>query len=110
MHPENTQYNVYYVSDETGKFQPVQGGTGAFEKREREFYREHFTASQDAKNARYKMEGHKEKCRTITQLRKAQKTSPQEILLQVGNEKNPYNDTQKFKQITHKMMAQMRSE
>lgn len=108
--PELTEKNIYYVTDKAGKFQPVQGGKGEFEKKEREFYKEHFKASQDAKNARYKAEGHKEKCRTITQLRKAAKSSPQEIILQVGNEKNPYLNAGKFQQMVQKFGAQMRSE
>ena len=110
IHPEYSQYNVYYVSDEAGKFQPVQAGKGEFERRERDFYKEHFTASQKAKNARYRAEGHKENCRSVTQLRKSAKTSPQEIILQVGNEKNPYLNAGKFQQMTQKFAMQIRSE
>lgn len=108
IHPELARYNVYYVTDENGKFQPVEGGKGAFEKREREFYKTHFSDSLKAKNDRYRAEGHKERCKTITEVRKGERTAPTEIILQVGNEKNPYLDGSKFRQMAQVFMQELR--
>ena len=108
IHPELARYNVYYVTDEDGRFQPVEGGKGAFEKREREFYKEHFSDSLGAKNDRYRAEGHKERCKTITEVRRGERTAPTEIILQVGNEKTPYIDGSKFRQMKQVNMQELR--
>jgi len=108
-HPEDAKYNVYYVSNEEGKFIPVEANRNEFEKREIEFYREHFSDALKAKNERYRMQGHKERCKTITETRKAAKTSPMEIILQVGNEDNPYRNGTRFNQMTTKFAAHVRS-
>lgn len=104
VHPEHAQYNQYYVTSEDGKFLPVKGGKDEFARAEREFYRKNFKAGQDAKNARNKAQGHKERCRTIEQVRKNAKTAPMELIFQIGSEKKPYNDmgntARMFRQIT----------
>ena len=89
-HPEMSQYNRYYITNEEGKFLPVEGGKGAFEQRERDYYKTHFRQTLEAKNKRYIVEGHKERCKTITELRRGTRTAPTEIVLQVGNENLPY--------------------
>ena len=108
IHPENARYNVYYVTDEDGRFQPVEGGNGAFEKREREFYKTHFSDALGAKNDRYRAEGHKERCKTITEVRRGERTAPTEIILQVGNEKTPYLNAGRFRQMAQVFMQEMR--
>ena len=106
IYPEDAKYNQYYVVDGNGKFQPVKANTNAFVIAEKNFYREHFKEGQDAKNERNKAQGHKERCKTIEQVRKAPKTAPMELVLQIGSDKKPYNDMGN----TARMMRQMASE
>ena len=106
VNPDYAQYNQYYVTSEDGKFIPVTSGNNEFAKAEREFYRKNFKEGQDAKNKRNKEQGHKERCRTIEQVRKNAKTAPMELILQVGSEKKPYNDYAN----TGKMFRQMAME
>lgn len=110
IHPELAKYNQYYVTDDDGKFQQVEAGTGAFERREREFYRDHFKAGLDAKNERYIVQRHEENCKSITALRKGERTAPTEIILQLGSEANPYYDNAKSAKMMRQMLSRIRAQ
>ena len=109
-YPEDSKYNEYYVTNDSGKFIPVEGGNGAFEKREREFYAEHFKDGLEAKNERYRANGHKENCKSITAVRKSPKTAPMEMILQLENENHKYVRGDNFKKMIKQFTIEMRSE
>lgn len=55
-----------------------------FEECEKRFYEENFTESLNAKNERYKQQGHKERMKTMDEYRENRLSCPEETLLQVG--------------------------
>lgn len=55
-----------------------------FEDCEKRFYEENFTESLNAKNERYKQDGHKERMKTMDEYRENRLSCPEETLLQVG--------------------------
>lgn len=56
-----------------------------FEKSERDYYRQAYTAGQDAVNARHIKSGHADRCRTVDDLYTGKLTRPEEMILQIGN-------------------------
>lgn len=109
IHPEYGE-NAYYGRTEKGLFKPVQGGMHHFSRIESEFYKRTFSAALDAKNERYKKSGHKERCQTLSNLRNADKTKPTEIILQLGNEHDPYEDGGNLKKMVIAMVKRIRAE
>lgn len=61
------------------------GGEGDFREHELAFYRERYSAAVEATNARYRAQGHPERCRTIEKLYTGAQTRPEEMILQIGN-------------------------
>lgn len=47
-------------------------------------YKRFFSASQEAKNKRYREQGHREKCKPVESLYRSKKTAPEETIKQVG--------------------------
>lgn len=64
------------------KYQKEQDMT--FEDCEKRFYEENFTESLNAKNERYRQQGHKERVKTMDEYREHRLSCPEETLLQVG--------------------------
>jgi hypothetical protein len=56
-----------------------------FEKSERDYYHQAYTAGQDAVNARYVKSGHPERCKTVDDLYTGKLTRPEEMILQIGD-------------------------
>ena len=52
---------------------------------ERNFYEHYFSDSLNARNERYLKQRHPERCRTIEELYAADKTRPEEVILQIGD-------------------------
>ena len=59
-----------------------------FDQCERKFYEEHFAKSLNAKNERYKKEGHQDKCQTIEQYLSNKQSCPEATIYQVGCKEN----------------------
>lgn len=55
-----------------------------FEQAEMNFYRK-YSASIEATNARYRAEGHAERCKTVEQVYRGKLTRPEEMILQIGD-------------------------
>ena len=68
-----------------------QTGAKDFEKAEREFYEERYSASVEATNERYIREGHADRCKTTDDLLKGKLTRPEEVILQIGDMKSDVN-------------------
>jgi len=82
INPELSKNNIYWQWN----MDPVTGvRPGTFEDAEEEFYTEHFTRGLEAKNARYIKNGHKERCRTMEQYRKAEQSRPEETIYMIGD-------------------------
>lgn len=84
-----TRDNVYIRFDSNCKPHSSKGGNGGFNatQHEKKRYEELYGAGLEARNERYIKEGHKDRCRTISELYTDPKTAPMEILWQVGNSK-----------------------
>lgn len=72
---EKTNLNWYWQRDK---------GASSFEENERRFYEHHFKASLEAKNERYKKQGHSERIRTMDEYRASEQACPEETILQIG--------------------------
>ena len=82
INPELSKNNIYWQWN----MDPVTGERpGTFEDAEEEFYMEHFISGLEAKNARYIKNGHKERCRTMDQYRKAEQSRPEETIYMIGD-------------------------
>ena len=58
-----------------------------FAEAEKEFYKDSYSEWINAQNKKHLASRNKKRCRTIDQLLAAQKTKPEEIILQIGNQK-----------------------
>lgn len=103
-----TQYNQYFkitiknVDDkEKWSIQGYKGSAGGFDakKHEREMYEQIFGDGIEARNARYKKEGHSEKAKTIKQIYEDKKTCPMETLWQIGNMKTDISPEDRRKKL-----------
>ena len=56
-----------------------------FQEMERAYYHDTYGAAQNAKNERYKKQGHPERCKTTDDLLTGKLTRPEEIILQIGD-------------------------
>ena len=56
-----------------------------FQEMERAYYRDTYGAAQEAKNERYRAQGHPERCKTTEELLTGRLTRPEEIILQIGD-------------------------
>lgn len=56
-----------------------------FQEMEKAYYHDTYGAAQAAKNARYKAQGHPERCKTTDDLLAGKLTRPEEIILQIGD-------------------------
>jgi len=92
---ELNEYGHYYM-DEDKPNNPDNKLT--FEEVEIRFYEEHFRKALDAKNERYRHEGHKDRCQTMAQYKSNKRTCPEETLYYVGNKDNDV-DPEIFKAI-----------
>lgn len=55
-----------------------------FEECEQWFYEKHFRRGLSEKNSRYEAQGHAERCRTIEEYRKNERSCPEETIIQIG--------------------------
>lgn len=67
------------------------GENGTLKERELEFYRTHYTDAIEATNARYRAQGHPERCRTIEKLYAGAQTRPEEMIVQIGDRDTDVN-------------------
>ena len=65
------------------------GAWGDIEAAERAYYKKTYSATQDAKNARYKAQRHPERCRNTDDLYTTKQTMPEEQILQIGSKDDP---------------------
>ncbi len=56
-----------------------------FQEMERAYYHDTYGAAQEAKNERYRKQGHPERCKTTDDLLTGKLTRPEEIILQIGD-------------------------
>ena len=56
-----------------------------FKEAELRFYEGRYSKGLEARNERYKRQGHKERCKTIEDLYKSDKTCPTETIFQIGD-------------------------
>ena len=61
------------------------GAGGDIEAVERAYYKKAYSASQEAKNARYRAQRHPERCRSTDDLYTGKQTRPEEQILQIGS-------------------------
>ena len=66
-----------------------KGAWGDIEAAERAYYKKTYSATQDAKNARYKAQRHPERCRSTDDLYTTKQTRPEEQILQIGSKDDP---------------------
>lgn len=94
IHPEKSQNNFYW-NCLTGTKEHL-----SFKKVEEDYYKENYTSMLDARNENYKKNRHPENCRTMEQYMRAEKTKPEEHIIQVGD----MNNTITKKQL-HEVLA-----
>ena len=82
IHPEKSQNNFYW-NYLTGTKEHL-----SFRKVEEEYYKENYTSMLDVRNENYKKNRHPENCRTMEQYMRAEKTKPEEHIIQVGDMNN----------------------
>ena len=75
--------NNYYWNCITGTKEHL-----SFRKVEEDYYKENYTAMLDARNENYKKNRHPENCRTMEEYMQADKTKPEEHIIQVGDMNN----------------------
>lgn len=75
--------NNYYWNCITGTKEHL-----SFKKVEEDYYKENYTSMLDARNENYKKNRHPENCRTMEQYMRAEKTKPEEHIIQVGDMNN----------------------
>lgn len=63
----------------------IAGRKENLEVTEMTVYKKLFSASQEAKNARYRAQGHAERCKTVEELYRGRQTRPEETIYQIGN-------------------------
>lgn len=90
IHPEKSKNN-YYWNRFTGSKEHL-----SFRKVEEDYYKENYTAMLDARNANYKKQRHPENCRTMEQYMRAEKTKPEEHIIQVGDKDNTITKEQLY--------------
>lgn len=78
INPEKTQYNF------TAHYYKKTNPELTFEEAEYRYYKEHYNASLEATNERYRKHYMPQKCRTIKDLLTNKKSCPEEVILQVG--------------------------
>lgn len=83
--PVRSDKNIYWQWNQD---QVTGERPGTFEEAEEEFYDENFTAGQEAKNQRYIKNRHKERIKTVDEMRKTKNGMPVESILQIGNRDN----------------------
>ena len=72
---DRTSLNRYWQRDQEAS---------SFEENEANFYEKYFRASLDAKNERYMAQRHEERCQTMEDYRKNEKSCPEETIMQIG--------------------------
>lgn len=72
-----TQFNRYYSDEPQISFQEL----------EKKYYAEHFQKALETKNERYRANRHPERCKGIEDLLKSRRTCPEEVIYQVGTQK-----------------------
>ena len=75
--------NNYYWNCITGTKEHL-----SFKKVEEDYYKENYTSMLDARNENYKKNRHPENCRTMEQYMRAEKTKPEEHIIQIGDMNN----------------------
>ena len=74
-----------HIDPEGDRYWQVYGKAGLPpEEAELAVYQERYGAALEAKNRRYRMQRHPERCRTMEQVYKSRQTRPEEVILQVG--------------------------
>lgn len=84
-----TDENLLYIRKGDGKYSLTRGTGTDLEAAERRFYEERYGDAQEAKNARYRAQGHPERQKSTDDLYKGKKTRPEEIIIQVGSKEEP---------------------
>lgn len=72
---DRTSLNRYWQRDQEAS---------SFEENEANFYEKYFRASLDAKNERYMAQRHEDRCQTMDDYRKNEKSCPEETIMQIG--------------------------
>lgn len=78
----------------------------SFTAMEAAYYRDTYGAGQEAINARYRKQGHKERCRSVDDLLHDDKTKPEEVILAIGDRKDdisPEAFKVCFREFCHKL-------
>lgn len=101
---ENGQVYAYVM--ENGKFKQVATGHYLLEYAEKERYKELVGEHFKNVNARYREQGHPEKCRTLRQHWKG-KHAPIESIFQIGKE-GEFNDVQALRRAVIQTLSQMK--
>ena len=79
IHSERSGNNIYWTYDEG--LSPNK----SFEESELEYYERTFGSGLDARNGRYKKEGHSERVRTMQEYHKAIHSRPEEVIWMIGD-------------------------
>lgn len=102
------ELNRYFKFTEDGrsfKVKTIQGGQGGFDSRkhEKDVYEKRYKDGLEARNERYRKEGHPERCQTITRLYSNPKTAPLETLFQIGNSQMIEDGTMTPQELSNKL-------
>ena len=84
---ERMKENLYFECSRKGGLIAYNGGNGGFNSTitEKQRYIEIYGKGLEARNERYKQEGHSDRCRTMQSFLKDPKTAPLESIYQIGN-------------------------
>lgn len=81
--PSRSKDNYYWQIYENEKL--------TFEQAERRFYKEHFTSSLEAQNARYIADGHADRTHTMDEYRRNKNSCPEEAIITLGTKDDNIN-------------------
>ena len=83
---ERSNHNFYHIADAELRDKGL-----SFEQAEWDYYEKHFGELLEEKNERYIKSGHKEKCKTIHDYLKDERTCPRETIFQIGTKDDHVN-------------------
>ena len=83
---ERSNHNFYHIADAELRDKGL-----SFEQAEWDYYEKHFGELLEEKNERYIQSGHKEKCKTIHDYLKDERTCPRETIFQIGTKDDHVN-------------------
>lgn len=94
-----TASNCYWTWDGTDR---------GFMAAERRFYIQELSEGQEQTNQRYIREGHRDRCKSVDDLYKDEKTCPEEVILQIGDKDADINP-ELFKACVYEYMQQLQA-